>query len=55
MYFTTHDLQEKELEVYFEVTTTPILLVRCPGDEVGVYVEYYIERQIPIDYKSVSC
>ena len=48
MYVTTHDLQEKELakiklEVYFEVTTTPILLARCPGDEVGVYVEYYIE------------
>ena len=54
MYFTTHDLQEKELEVYFEVTTIPSLLVRSLGDEVGVYIEYYVECQILVDYKSVS-
>ena len=42
------------LEFYFEVTTIPSLLVRSPGDEVGVYIEYYVECQILVDYKSVS-
>ena len=42
-----------DLELYFEEPTIPRLLVRSPGDEVGVYIEYYVECQIPVDYKSV--